>query len=86
MRIAVMILLLIVSVPPNVSGGQIVVDTNLPTNINPANKLIRKRKDLAVAEEATIVNGIGAIACLVRSGIVGSKESSDGHRVTRWTL
>ncbi len=54
--------------------------------INPANKLIRKRKDLAVAEEATIVNGIGAIACLVRSGIVGSKESSDGHRVTRWTL
>ena len=32
MRIAVMILLLVVSVPPNVSGGQIVVDTNLPTN------------------------------------------------------
>jgi hypothetical protein len=54
--------------------------------INPANKLIRKRKGLAVTEEATIVKGIGAIAYLVRSGIVGSKESSDGHRVTRWTL
>jgi hypothetical protein len=55
-------------------------------SINPANKLIRKRKGLVVAEEATIVKGIGASACLVRSGIVGSKESSDGHRVTRWTL
>src|SRR6478609_8786379 len=50
--------------------------------INPANKLIRKRKGMVVAEEATIVKGIGASACLVRSGIVGSKGSSDGHRVT----
>src|SRR5437867_2596293 len=32
MRTAGMILLLTLSVLPNVSGGQIVVDTNLPTN------------------------------------------------------
>ena len=69
------------------NGGGIYNDYGTQTvSINPANKLIRKRKGLAVAGEATIVKGIGAIACLVRSGIVGSKESSDGHRVTRWTL
>jgi hypothetical protein len=53
--------------------------------INPARKMVREHKDLVVAGGVTIVTGRGATPCWVWSGTVGSKESSDGHRVTRWT-
>ena len=54
--------------------------------INPARKMVREHKDLVVTGGITIVTGRGATPCWVWSGTVGSKESSDGHRVTRWTL
>jgi hypothetical protein len=50
--------------------------------INPAKKLIRDHRGLAVSVGAPIVTGIGAIAYPVWSGIVGSMESFDGHRIT----
>ena len=54
--------------------------------INPAKKLVREHEDLVVSGEVSIVTGRGAIPCSAWSGTVGSKESSDGHRVTRWTF
>jgi len=53
--------------------------------INPATKLIKDHKDLVIWGRTSIVPGRGAILCPEWSGRVGSKESSDGHRVTRWT-
>ena len=53
--------------------------------INPARKMVRDHKDLVVSGGVTIVTGRGATPCWVWSGTVGSQESSDGHRVTRWT-
>jgi hypothetical protein len=55
-------------------------------NINPARKMVMERKELVVTGGVTIVTGRGATPCWVWSATVGSKESSDGHRVTRWTL
>src|SRR3954453_2131043 len=57
-----------------------------PGGINPAKKLVREHEDLVVAGEVSIVTGRGAIPYSVWSGTIGSKESSDGHRVTRWTF
>ena len=55
-------------------------------NINPARKMIMEHEGLVVSGGVFIVTGRGAVLYRVWSGIVGSKESSDGHRVTRWTL
>jgi hypothetical protein len=42
-------------------------------------------KSCLVSGGAFIVTGGGAILCSEWSGMVGSKESSDGHRITGWT-
>jgi transposase InsO family protein len=56
------------------------------THINPASNLIRGHEDLVISGGTPIVAGKGVIPCLAWGGAVECEESSDGHRVTRWTL